>query len=59
LNLAGLIEGDGCFHIPKKYRDNNNKIISPQITIAFNSKDLSLAYLLSNLKLIPNIPNIE
>jgi len=44
--LAGLIDGDGCLHIPKKYRDNNNKIISPQITIAFNSKDLPLALLL-------------
>ena len=44
--LAGLIDGDGCFYTPKKYRDNNNKIISPQITIAFNSKDLPLALLL-------------
>ena len=52
--LAGLIEGDGCFYIPfansakvpKNYRDNNNKIISPLITIAFNSKDLPLALLL-------------
>ena len=47
--LAGLIEGDGCFHIPTKYRDNNNKIISPQITIAFNSKDLPLAFLLQQI----------
>ena len=25
--LAGLIDGDGCLHIPKKYRDDNNQII--------------------------------
>ena len=44
--LAGLIEGDGCIYIPKKERDNNNEIISPIISIAFNAKDLPLAVIL-------------
>jgi hypothetical protein len=37
--LTGLIEGDGCINIPKREKDNNNKHISPQIIISFNSKD--------------------
>jgi len=41
--LAGLIEGDGSIYIPKNERDNNNKIISPIISIVFNAKDLPLA----------------
>ena len=44
--LTGLIEGDGCICIPKRERDNNNKIISPIINIAFNAKDFPLALLL-------------
>lgn len=44
--LAGLIEGDGCINIPNRYRDNSNKIISPQIILSFNSKDLPLALLI-------------
>lgn len=44
--LAGLIEGDGCINIPKNYKDKNNKIISPQITIAFDSRDFPLALLI-------------
>ena len=43
---AGLIEGDGTINVSKRYRDNNNKIISPQIIISFNSKDLPLALIL-------------
>ncbi len=44
--MAGLIEGDGCICIPKRERDNNNKIISPIINIAFNAKDFPLALIL-------------
>ena len=46
--LAGLIEGDGCIWVPKKgkERDSWNKVISPLITISFNSKDLPLVLIL-------------
>lgn len=44
--LTGLIEGDGCINIPKREKDNNNKHISPQIIISFNSKDQAIALLL-------------
>lgn len=44
--LAGLIEGDGCFYIPKIFIDSQNKIISPIITLSFDARDLPLALLL-------------
>jgi hypothetical protein len=41
--LAGLIEGDGCISVSKDFRDKNNKINYPKITITFNKKDLPFA----------------
>jgi hypothetical protein len=42
--LAGLIEGDGTFYIPKAKHDKNGKLRYPRISIVFPNKDIPLAY---------------
>jgi hypothetical protein len=54
--LAGLIEGNGCFIITENnssegaatssVSEKKNKLISPNISLAFNAKDLPLAMLI-------------
>jgi hypothetical protein len=40
--LAGLIEGDGTIYIPKRKRNEKNKLLYPYIQICFHTKDLPL-----------------
>jgi hypothetical protein len=48
--LAGLIDGDGSFYIPKNNRDKNGKLRNPIIKIVFAMKDVYLAkYLIKTL----------
>nr|YP_010044402.1 LAGLIDADG endonuclease [Trametes coccinea]QPF23643.1 LAGLIDADG endonuclease [Trametes coccinea] len=44
--LSGLIEGDGCIHVPKFERSLKGKLNYPSIHIAFHLKDLPLALLI-------------
>nr|YP_010170383.1 LAGLIDADG homing endonuclease [Phanerochaete carnosa]QRZ60364.1 LAGLIDADG homing endonuclease [Phanerochaete carnosa] len=43
--LTGLIEGDGCIHVPITERSLKGKLNYPSIHIAFHLKDLPLALL--------------
>ncbi len=44
--LTGLIEGDGCIHVPKSERSIKGKLNYPSIHIAFPLKDLPLALII-------------